>query len=783
MSKPNPRKQQKQAQRKDKIKNLQHQKSASERIDNLLYDAEYALDQNEFESAARYCRTILNSHPNHIRTLSLYVHILVKQDNHEFAVPVLETLKKLEPEVAHWHFNHVASLYNVGRYTEAAETGANVLKESFMPRELKKELVLMIETCKKRAFFSEPVPKHQSKTKPLPSEKPNPQPSEAIKQPEQLLFNDLQKVDVQRIVSKTAPLSTSSLPNTVSPDPQALFWLGYLLFEEHQRMQSEFEELLCVNHTCSVTHFGYQTETVRKVLKIFHGRVLLSDEVGLGKTIEAAMVLKEYLLRGMVKDVLILCPPSLIEQWGNELLTKFNIKAHLQRGPISTKLAKTFWKHNIIVASLHTAKNSTNIKIVTEKPWDMVIVDEAHHLRNKKTLSWKLVDSIQKKFLLLLSATPVQNNLVELYNLITLLKPGIFPPEKEFLDTYCESKNHRKPKNADALRMLLRDVMIRNTRAGCGVRFPKRFASTYKVEFTPDENIIYSSITAIAHRCTQIDAPVLRLSIKLLLERAGAHLPLALSSLRSLSLLLRNGKVSKDITICEEIAQDSDKCLQNITNLTGLTAKTKKLISLIKEGNKPTLVFCRQTAAVDNICTALLNANISYVSFHGSIPLQERIESVERFRRGEALVMVSSESGGEGHNLQFCNSLINFDLPWNPMQIEQRIGRIHRIGQENDVFIFNLCYADTIEEQILEILETKIRMFELVIGEVDSILGNLDEQGGFSEVVLDLWVKSGDKQTRNKAFEDLGSQLINNRDTYLETCRLDEELFGREIEA
>jgi hypothetical protein len=117
------------------------------------------------------------------------------------------------------------------------------------------------------------------------------------------------------------------------------------------------------------------------------------------------------------------------------------------------------------------------------------------------------------------------------------------------------------------------------------------------------------------------------------------------------------------------------------------------------------------------------------------------------------------------------------------MAIEQRIGRIHRIGQQSDVYIFNLCHSDTLEEEILKILETKIRMFELVIGEVDSILGNLDEQGGFSEVVFDLWTKNNDEQSRKLAFEELGDQLINSRSSYIEICKLDEELFGTEMES
>ena len=145
-------------------------------------------------------------------------------------------------------------------------------------------------------------------------------------------------------------------------------------------------------------------------------------------------------------------------------------------------------------------------------------------------------------------------------------------------------------------------------------------------------------------------------------------------------------------------------------------------------------------------------------------------------------LLLCSESGGEGRNLQFCNTLINFDIPWNPMAIEQRIGRIDRIGQTREVFVFNLATSDTIEDEVLRILDEKINMFELVVGEVGAILGELDERQDFSTLVLDAWLQSTD-QGRQSAFAALEGQLVAARRQYEDAKQLDDALFGEELEA
>lgn len=191
------------------------------------------------------------------------------------------------------------------------------------------------------------------------------------------------------------------------------------------------------------------------MLKRFRGRALLSDEVGLGKTIEASIVLKEYIQRGMVKSALILTPTSLVSQWKDELRTKFGLDFLSTDDPNHRKKGNRFWKAPFILASINFAKSKKNFSLVTEREYDIVIVDEAHHLKNRNTLNWKLVNTLKKRFLLLLTATPVENNLLELYNLITLLKPGQLKTASEFRKEFMTRGDPTDPQNRSRLKALL----------------------------------------------------------------------------------------------------------------------------------------------------------------------------------------------------------------------------------------------------------------------------------------------------------------------------------------
>ena len=224
-----------------------------------------------------------------------------------------------------------------------------------------------------------------------------------------------------------------------------------------------FDELLCLPALQGVEAHWYQVETVRKVLKQYRGRVLLADEVGLGKTVEAGMVLREYILRGMAERILILTPASLVGQWRDEMAAKFGIACATSHDPLLRTEPAAFWAQPLVIASIASVRRKEHAEVLARLDYDVVVVDEAHHLRDQSSASYQLVNRLQKRFLLLLSATPVQNSLLELYNLLTLLQPGIFKTQKEFRSVYMVPGKPREPANRERLRDLMRGVMVRNT--------------------------------------------------------------------------------------------------------------------------------------------------------------------------------------------------------------------------------------------------------------------------------------------------------------------------------
>src|SRR5947208_1018991 len=377
------------------------------------------------------------------------------------------------------------------------------------------------------------------------------------------------------------------------------------------------------------------------------------------------MVLKEYLLRGMVDSVLVLAPASLVGQWREELETKFDIPCATTHDALLRSDPDRFWNQKCLVASLALARRSEHAARLIGRSFDLVIVDEAHHLRDRTSQGYKLVDALNKRFLLLLSATPVQNDLTELYNVLTLLKPGIFKTFKEFRAAYMTPGKPRQPANPERLRALMRDAMVRNTRAEAAL----------------------------------------------------------------LDLLRRNPDEKK-------------------------------------------LIFVHYHDTLDHLAHLLARERFAFARFEGGMSGPDKDAAIVDFCE-RVPVLLCTESGGEGRNIQFCNTLINFDVPWNPMSIEQRIGRIDRIGQQREVFVFNLVTRDTLEEQILHLLDEKISMFELVVGEVGAILGGLEQDRDFVDLMLDAWLRTTET-SRSEAFDALGHRLHEARCQHENAKALDE---------
>ena len=534
-----------------------------------------------------------------------------------------------------------------------------------------------------------------------------------------------------------------------------------------------FDELLCLSALQGVEAHWYQIETVRRVLKQYRGRVLLADEVGLGKTVEAGMVLKEYILRGMAERILILTPASLVGQWRDEMAEKFGIACATSHDPLFRHDPAAFWAQPLVIASIASARRKEHAELLADRQYDVLVVDEAHHLRDQSSASWRLVNRLQKRFLLLLSATPVQNSLLELYNLLTLLQPGIFKTQKEFRSVYMVAGKPREPANRERLRDLMRGVMIRNTRALAALRMPRRHASTLRAAPDPAESDCYAALTTLVREASADGQDQHRLSLAHLLSAAGSS-PTAAAA--AVARFIARHPASAPATRTRWTA------LLGRLQALGAGAKEEALLRLLAQNpTEKKLVFVHQSDSLAHLAERLRERGIAFARFSGDMSGPQKDAAVEAFRDHLA-VLLCSESGGEGRNLQFCNTLINFDIPWNPMAIEQRIGRIDRIGQIREVFIFNLVTSGTIEDAVLRILDEKINMFELVVGEVGAILGEVDEQQDFSTLVLQAWLQTTE-QARADAFAQIENQLLAARRQYDDVKQVDEALFGNDLDA
>lgn len=536
------------------------------------------------------------------------------------------------------------------------------------------------------------------------------------------------------------------------------------------KLQGQFDELLCLSRLRGVERLDYQVETILKVLRTFRGRALLADEVGLGKTIEAGSVLLEYILRGLVRRALVLVPAALVPQWRAELSEKFGIEVRATEDSAFRGDGGAAWTgEGVVVASLQTARRQPHAGWIRGQRWDLVIVDEAHHVKRRGTESYRLVDGLKSRFLLLLTATPVETDLEELYNLITLLKPGQLTTPAGFKRQFVARGDPLAPVNRERLRELLAEVMIRNTRAtaGLGVRLPPRFARTVIVEPSPEEVALYATVIQVVRSGIPAEG---RLLLRLLLEEAGSG-PMA--ARKTIDRLAVSGRLPADSVATLKDAVDS-ACRAP-------SRKMVKLVEILRAAGGKAVVFTKYRGTLDAITGTLDEAGIRHTVFHGGMGAREKREAVERLR-DDVPVLAATEVGGEGHNMQCANVLVNVDLPWNPMRIEQRIGRLHRLGQTREVQIFNLCGRGSAEERILDILDRRIHLFELVVGEVDLILGRAMEEREFEDRILDIYANSKDENGVERGFENLGDELDAARQQYDKVKALDDALFQRDYE-
>ncbi|HMB00066.1 MAG TPA: SNF2-related protein [Spirochaetota bacterium] len=567
----------------------------------------------------------------------------------------------------------------------------------------------------------------------------------------------------------------------------------------------------------------HQLNTVAQVLDNIKHRFLIADEVGLGKTIEAGLLLKEFRMRYGYKKIIIIVPASLQLQWQHELWEKFRenftILSSDQLKKKDQQELISFLKNNRrLIVSLDFAKQEHIAAVLTNGIWDMVVFDEAHRLkksRNHTTAIYKFAEAIayKTKSFFMLSATPFAGKLEELYFLIHLLDKDKTGSLNLFLNEYYN-------KGAAYLNNLLKDMVIRRTKRDVG-GFTKRHAVTVKYKLTSAEKIYYDALVDYVrheyNKSRQQQPGVRALMLSCFLKMLDSSMAAIQQSLAARIAILKdkttalqkNNKQDQptDYAAAEEEdyqawnaitntdkltfkqMQEEEKALAYIHSLGKKAANSSKqarLVSFIEDVRKKNkeekiIIFTQFKATMFALAAAL--QKLSPVLFHGSLSRRAKDEAVTAFQDGRT-ILISTEAGGEGRNLQCARIMINYDLPWNPFKIEQRIGRIHRLGQKSDVYIYNFAVEASIGERLIELLTEKINLFEEAFGKTGVLLGNTDDSGKyFNRMVTAMYINSnrGEKPARalNLTAARYNKLAIADhffKDQHIDTAAVEEEL-------
>ncbi len=526
---------------------------------------------------------------------------------------------------------------------------------------------------------------------------------------------------------------------------------------------------------------AHQVACAHRVMSALNHRFLIADEVGLGKTIEAGLIVKELEYRHRYRRMLIICPASLMYQWQNEMRSKFNDRyvimdrREMNRVQVARPGANPWEAHEKMICSLDFIKNRRYLKLLQSSSWDAVIFDEAHRLRRdsrRATLAYEAAQVIAERAraLLLLTATPFRGNLDELYFLIALLDRNVLGPFQSYYNDFCVD-------NADLshLRKKIAPVLIRRTKREVG-GFTRRCARTVRFDLYPDERALYDETTRYVaeefNRAMQSENRAVGFVMTIfqkLLDSSTRALGRALERrMRRLEELADRAdierRVDREAAIDEpDMIDDVDdvddlvciaarktvaemrKEVETLRRLVGMSEairvnkKAEKLVRLIgelkKKGRRKFLIFTQFRTTLEYLSEALCGYDVEV--FHGSLNRDEKERAMARFKN-EAEILISTEAGGEGRNMQFCNIIVNYDLPWSPLKIEQRIGRLHRFGQAEDVFIYNFSTRDTVAERVLEILNNKLRLFEESIGAPDVLLGKMEDELKLGSLFMEM---------------------------------------------
>ena len=642
-----------------------------------------------------------------------------------------------------------------------------------------------------------------------------------------------------------------------------IFHSNYYAHELTRRFSSEkFEKLSQSLFNATVDLNPHQIEAALFAFRSPLSRgAILADEVGLGKTIEAGLIISQ-LWAERKRRILIILPAALREQWSRELLEKFFIASIILESKNFNQLIKQGSENpfeqvdTIVLCSYHFARaKATDILKV---PWDLVVVDEAHRLRNvyrrDNKIARTLLAAIGNRPKVLLTATPLQNSLMELYGLVSFIDPHLFGSEDSFRSQYARRASEMSREEFQALRARVQPVCHRTLRRQVVeyIRYTNRIPITQ--DFTPsaEEERLYNVVSAYLQREESYALPsgqraLMTLVLRKILASSSFAIANTLGSMvhRLEAQIARAGAealppmtevlaedyesiaetqeewessdspddVDENVPLAKPayaIRQEAAELRQYKTLAESIThnAKGEALLLALKKGFETAAQFGAPSKALiftesrrtQNYLKELLQANGyagSIVTLNGTNnepdvlhiyrdwlqrhagqdvltglkSVDIRAALVEEFRE-RAAIMIATESGAEGINLQFCSLVVNYDLPWNPQRIEQRIGRCHRYGQKHDVVVINfLNRKNAADQRVFELLSEKFRLFDGVFGASDEVLGAIESGVDFEKRIHEIYQSSRTPEEIARAFDQLQSELEEQITAQLEDTR------------
>lgn len=576
--------------------------------------------------------------------------------------------------------------------------------------------------------------------------------------------------------------------------------------------------------------------------------VMLADEVGLGKTIEAGLVLCQKWAERK-RNLLIVCPAILRKQWANELAEKFGLPTMVvDKIVVNQAMKKTsggklfnFCKEQIsnnvlIVSHQFATKEQATFK---QFDWDLVVIDEAHKMRNAHKADNKMGQAMRKAFgskkKLLLTATPLQNSLMELYGLSTLLDEHIFGDRKFFQKEFVRRGNiaELKARMASFVKRTLRKNVLEY------VRYTERKTITQEFMPTVAEFALYEQISeflrkessyALPKRHKHLTALILRKLLASSPQAVLGTLKAILARLQHLQQLEQNQDEplseiealfdgeeltaddveadeleaeNAEISVSDELNQAALQTeiaeIENFIRLAEGLQKDSKILALLTAlqtgfaemdklgANQKAIIFTESVRtqkylfdfltqngyADDVVLFSGTNNDPNSVAIYqdwlaryqgtakitGSAEVDKRSALIEHFKE-KAQIMIATEAASEGVNLQFCSLLINYDLPWNPQRVEQRIGRCHRYGQKFDVVVINFLNKRNVADQrVLELLTEKFKLFQGVLGASDEVLGRIESGVDIENQIANIYATCRTENEIQTAFDQLQAQF------------------------